>query len=226
VEFLAWLYNDSPVKDDVVVNDRWGDDTRGKHGGYYNYDDRYNPGVLQPHKWENAMTIDKESWGYRRNMRIEDCLTPEQLLTQLVETVSCGGNILVNVGPTKEGTIIPIQQERLLQMGEWLGINGEAIYKTVPWTLQNDTVTSGVWFTADAEPPRTRKIYAMVTRGWPGSQVLLGGVSPVSLMTIQMLGTPGYLNWVPATPSGILVTLPPLTETTSKWVWTLVINLP
>ncbi len=42
--------------------------------------------------------------------------------------------------------IVPIQQERLLQMGEWLRINGDAIYSTVPWTKQNDTITSGVWY--------------------------------------------------------------------------------
>ena len=33
-ELLAWLFNDSPVKDEVVVNDRWGKETRHKHGGY------------------------------------------------------------------------------------------------------------------------------------------------------------------------------------------------
>jgi alpha-L-fucosidase len=40
VDFLAWLYNESPVADVVVTNDRWGADTRGKHGGFYNFDDR------------------------------------------------------------------------------------------------------------------------------------------------------------------------------------------
>lgn len=43
-EFLAWLYNDSPVKETVVVNDRWGIGSYGKHGDFYNYADRYNPG--------------------------------------------------------------------------------------------------------------------------------------------------------------------------------------
>jgi alpha-L-fucosidase len=42
--------------------------------------------------------------------------------------------------------IAPIQQERLLQMGEWLCINGEAIYSSVPWIFQNDTVTPNVWY--------------------------------------------------------------------------------
>ena len=40
-EFLAWLYNESPVKDSVVVNDRWGFDTSCKHGGFLNCADRF-----------------------------------------------------------------------------------------------------------------------------------------------------------------------------------------
>ena len=42
-EFLAWLYNESPVKDTVVVNDRWGFDTSCKHGGFLNCADRFYP---------------------------------------------------------------------------------------------------------------------------------------------------------------------------------------
>ena len=45
-EFLAWLYNDSPVKDSVVVNDRWGTNCTCHHGGYYSCHDRYNPGIF------------------------------------------------------------------------------------------------------------------------------------------------------------------------------------
>lgn len=51
----------------------------------------------------------------------------------------------MNVGPTKEGIIAPIYQERLKQMGQWLSVVGEAVYATKPWTHQNDTVTKGVW---------------------------------------------------------------------------------
>lgn len=44
--FLAWLYNESPVKDTIVTNDRWGRDIPCHHGGVYTCTDRYNPGKL------------------------------------------------------------------------------------------------------------------------------------------------------------------------------------
>lgn len=145
-DVLAWLYNSSPVKGTVVVNDRWGNGTTCKHGGVWNCADRYNPGHILPHKWENAFTIDKNSWSHRRNANIEDFLSPEEIIEQLVTTVSCGGNFLIDIGPTKDGMIPPIFQERLLQLGQWLGINGESIYGSSVWPpAQNDSVTDGVW---------------------------------------------------------------------------------
>ncbi len=58
---------------------------------------------------------------------------------------SCGGNIVMNIGPTADGRIAPIYEERLREVGAWLKVNGEGVYATKPWRKQNDTVTKGIW---------------------------------------------------------------------------------
>ncbi|GFT63870.1 alpha-L-fucosidase [Nephila pilipes] len=189
-EFLAWLYNESPVKDIIVVNDRWGANIPCHHGGYYTCSDRYNPKTLQAHKWENAMTLDKGSWGFRRNVDLSGFLTAEELITTLAETVSCGGNLLINVGPTSDGRIIPLFEERLRQFGSWMKVNGESIYGSSPWTAQNDTLTPGVWYTS-----KGKNVYAIVLN-WPKNNILqLGSLQLDPEDEIYMLGVSSPLEF-------------------------------
>ena len=133
------------MKDTVLVNDRWGTNCSCAHGSYYTCDDRYVPGSLMNHKWESCMTMDQQSWGYRRNMDLTDVLTIDQLIATLAQVVALGGNLLLNVGPTADGRIVPIFEERLRQMGCWLFVNGESIYNTTPWRTQNDSSMPNVW---------------------------------------------------------------------------------
>lgn len=192
--FLTWLYNESPVKDTIVVNDRWGQGCYCKHGGYWNCADRYSPGVLVPHKWENAMTMDKKSWGYRRNTQLSDFLTLHELISSLASTVSCGGNLLVNVGPMKDGTIAPIFQQRLLGMGSWLDINGEAIYESKPWIHQNDTKTEEVWYTS--KPLGGKTIVYAIFLNWPDNGSLqLYSLIPAQGANVTLLGNQAPLQW-------------------------------
>lgn len=52
------------------------------------------------------------------------------------------GNVLMNVGPTSDGIILPIFEERLTQLGQWLEISGESIYGSSPWRIANDNITN------------------------------------------------------------------------------------
>ena len=52
----------------------------------------------------------------------------------------------MNVGPTKDGKIIPLFEERLRQLGQWLRVNGDSIYSSKPWSHQNDTMTRNIWY--------------------------------------------------------------------------------
>lgn len=59
--------------------------------------------------------------------------------------MALGGNYLLNVGPTADGVIAPVFEERLRGIGAWLKINGEAIYATKPWRVQSENATVPVW---------------------------------------------------------------------------------
>lgn len=240
--FLAWLYNDSPVRNSVVVNDRWGVNTSCQHGDVYACHDHYNPGKLVPHKWENAMPLDKGdlntggTWGYRRNVRASQYLTIEELIYELVSTVSCNGNLLFNIGPASDGTISAAFEERLTQLGTWLDVNGEAVYGSRPWKHQKDPLASHVWYTSkprgggggDDQPSVGSTVYAFVLK-WPkGSNLTLGALDLTDGASVTMLGVPSVrLPSVVQKNSGgskaLVVTLPLLTPDIlpTPWAWVL-----
>lgn len=127
---LAWLFNNAPNKDEVVINDRWGK-VRGKYGSYLTTE--YGSGFKNIDKpWEENRGIGM-SFGYNRIENIDDYRTAQELIFMLVDIVSRGGNLLLNVGPTADGRVPVIMQERLLDIGKWLDVNGEAIYGTKKW---------------------------------------------------------------------------------------------
>ena len=130
-ELLAWLFNDSTVKDEVVINDRWGSDTRHKHGGYWTTE--YTAGMSGiDHPWEENRGMGV-SYGYNRAEDLNVYHTGRDLIFILVDTVSRGGNLLLDIGPRADGTIPLIMEQRLKEIGDWLKVNGEAIYGTKPW---------------------------------------------------------------------------------------------
>ncbi len=127
-QLLAWLFNESPCKDEVVINDRWGKETRHHHGGYYTTE--YGAGLKDAsHPWEESRGM-AFSYGYNRAENIDDYTSARELILVLCDLVSRGGNFLLDIGPTADGRIPVIMQQRLLEIGDWLRVNGEAIYGT------------------------------------------------------------------------------------------------
>ncbi len=114
--------------------------------------------------WETCMTIGN-TWAYNANDH--EYKSSQVLIRSLVEVASRGGNFLLNVGPRPDGTIQPEFQERLRAIGEWLQVNGEAIYETTYGPVQG--VTS-VRTTA-----KNKSIYVHVF-DWPSDVLELAGV--------------------------------------------------
>lgn len=125
--FLSWLYNESPVKDKVVVNDRFYKEMPGCHGDYFSTE--YRDKSVGNHPWEESRGIGK-SYGYNRAERLEDYLSSKELIHELVSIVGKGGNFLLNIGPMADGTIPVHEEERLKELGQWMNICGEGIYDT------------------------------------------------------------------------------------------------
>lgn len=206
-EFLAWLYNESPVKDQVVVNDRWGKETRSKHGGIYTteYDlvhDQTSVGKKIDHPWEECRGIGG-SFGYNRNENLNDYSTSGQLIHILVDKVARGGNLLLNIGPTADGRIPVIMQQRLNDIGKWLRVNGEAIYETRAWeNAPAVNAETKIYFTK-----KGNNVYVICTK-FPDAPIEIKNIKKAA--KVSFLGYKGKVNTTSAG-DGIRITPPAIT---------------
>jgi alpha-L-fucosidase len=118
-ELFAYLRSLDPT---LIINNRI------KGAGDYGTPEQQIPATGLPGQdWETCMTINN-NWGY--NAGDQHWKPSEELIHNLIDIASKGGNYLLNVGPTAEGVIPEPEVQRLEAMGQWLKVNGEAIYGT------------------------------------------------------------------------------------------------
>jgi len=244
-ELLAWLFNESPVKGEVVIDDRWGKETRHHHGTYFTTE--YAAGLdNSTHPWEENRGMGF-SYGYNRMEKLKDYRSERELILMLTDLVSRGGNLLLDIGPTADGRIPVVMEERLTQIGEWLKVNGDAIYGTRPWKRSRQfsagevpklqtgefmiryDVTDYVdrkkpgqavieaFFTAKGD-----NVYAIVP-GWPGKQLVIKDVSAGPGTGAFLLGG-GDLKWS-ASGNNIVIEMPDIPADSAKTKYAYAIRL-
>jgi len=122
------------LKPDIIINDRLFNRAPGR--GDFGTPENYVPATGWRNEdgslrlWEVCLTMNFNGWGY--NHYETEFRNGPQLIRQLIEIASKGGNLLLNIGPRPDGTIQPEFVERLKQIGAWLKVNGEAIYGSEP----------------------------------------------------------------------------------------------
>ena len=177
----ADYYNAVP---DGVIDDRLGI----KHADFVS-PEYQNVDKISEKKWEECRGLGR-SFGYNRAEGEAETIAPADLVAMLVDIVSKNGNLLLDVGPEADGTIPPVQMERLKALGAWLKQNGEAIYDTHPWeravgkTAEGDdlrfTRNGGDLYATILGNPKARTATIVGVAAQPGSQVtILGDVKPL-----------------------------------------------
>jgi alpha-L-fucosidase len=159
----------------------------GPHQNYLTPENRV-PDTMLPYPWESCIIMGG-GWSYSFDPKFK---SSRELVHMLVDIVSKGGNLLLNIGPSPEGTWYDEAYARLEELGEWMAVNGEAIYNSRPvapykegkvcLTRQKDGTIYAVYLGGDNEQS-------------PPSKISLSSIAPARDADISMLGVDGTLEW-------------------------------
>jgi len=208
---------------EVVINYKW--DAFAPGSAVYDIE-RGAMREAQPYVWQNDSAVSRSSWCWTEG---HDYKPIPELIGELLDVVSKNGNLLLNIGPKPDGTIAPAEIATLESIGDWLSVNGEAVYGTVPYRVPGEGPTQirggsmidgdPAVLTADDFRFTVRHdvtgsyLYAS-TVGWPASPSItlttLGlrhQVEPRGIAEVRLLGIEAPLEWH-RDDDGLHITLP------------------
>jgi alpha-L-fucosidase len=159
--------------------------------------------------WQTDTSVSNKSWGYIENDTFK---TSAFVVHQLADIVSKNGNLLLNIGPRSDGTIPDEVQQVLLGVGRWLKANGDAIYRTRPWTTYGEgpTKVAAGSFQDTKTQEYTAEDFRFTTRGnnlyaielaWPaGNETVVHSVGAEALkgrniQSVALLGSNAAITY-------------------------------
>lgn len=181
-------------------------------GEYQNYltPEQHIPDTGLPYPWETCMTM-AGSWSYVPN----DVYKPtNEIIEKLVDIVSKGGNYLLNIGPSPDGELAPDAYARLHEIGDWMNVNGGAIYGTRMYS----TFSEGekIRFT-QSKDGKTKFIFLF---DFPKDKVTITKMPFSKNTKVEMLGSQQKIKWNTVA-DGVEILLPATLEAAGKHVWVL-----
>lgn len=198
----------------VYVNNKGGNPNWPAGVGCYEKDN-LKLKVIGP-KWQSCTTFGT-SFGYLAAEEDPNYphhkKTVEEVIHEMVEIISRNGNFLINIGPKGDGTIPQWQVDRLKAMGEWLSINGDAIYGSRYWNI-NEQKEEHISFTTNG-----KKLYTIKCEKPIEPFVLVGTKewTDKTVKSVALLGSSAKITWE-MTDEGLEIT-PPSDLGTSQYAW-------